>query len=83
MQMIQHLSQIHLPKSNPYYTAWSRLQGGIGLYMKQSSYFKQERVMSILSGLPLKLVDQFTYLSSNISSTESKVNMCSEDLYCY
>ena len=31
---------------------------------------KQKRAISTLSGRPLKLVDQFTYLGSNISSTE-------------
>ena len=25
---------------------------------------------------PLKLIDQFTYLNSNMSSTESNVNIC-------
>ena len=33
-------------------------------------------VLSQLNGKPLKLVDQFTYLGSNISSTESHVNIC-------
>ena len=32
--------------------------------------FKQKEAMSSQSGKHLKLVDQFTYLSSNISSTE-------------
>ena len=36
--------------------------------------FKQGAI-SILNGKPLKLVDQFTYISSNISSTESDVNI--------
>ena len=31
--------------------------------------------MSILSGRPQKLVDKFTYLGSNISFTESDVNI--------
>ena len=34
-------------------------------------YFKQKVVISNLRGKPLKLVDQFTYLGGNISSTES------------
>ena len=38
--------------------------------------FKQERAFSILSGKHLKLVDQLTYLGSNISFTESDVNIC-------
>ena len=49
--------------------------GGIGHYMNlnKTEYicFKQKR-----SGKPLKLVGQFIYLGSNISSTESDVNIC-------
>ena len=37
---------------------------------------KQDGAISTLSCLPLKLVKQFTYLSSNISSTESDGNLC-------
>ena len=32
--------------------------------------------MSTLSGKPLKLVDQFIYLNSYISSNENDVNIC-------
>ena len=39
-------------------------------------YFKQNGAISTLSGWPLKLVDKFTYHGSNISSTESDVNIC-------
>ena len=39
-------------------------------------YFKQNRVISILNGNPLKLGDQLACLGSNISSTESDVNTC-------
>ena len=53
--------------------------GGIGLNMNANKIefmcFKQEGAVSPLSGRPLKLVDKFTYLSSNISSTESGVNI--------
>ena len=38
--------------------------------------FRQEGAISTLSGMPLKLVDKFTYLGSNISSTESDVSIC-------
>ena len=38
--------------------------------------FKQRGTISTLSGKLLKLVDQITYLSSNISSTENDVNIC-------
>ena len=37
--------------------------------------FKQEGAMSTLKGKSLKLVTQFTYLGSNISSTESDFNI--------
>ena len=37
--------------------------------------FKQDRAISTLNGKPLKLIDLFTYLGSNISSTESDVNI--------
>ena len=51
--------------------------GGIGLYMNamRAMCFKQGTLFT-LSGKPLKLVDQFIYLGSNISSTESDVSMC-------
>ena len=52
--------------------------GNIGFYMNTNKtefvYFKQEGVISTLIGKPLKFVDQFTYLGSNISSTESNTN---------
>ena len=38
-------------------------------------YFKQNRTTSTLSGEPLKFVDQFTYLDSNILFTKSNVNI--------
>ena len=37
--------------------------------------FKQEGAISTLSGKPLELVDHLIYLGSNISSTESDVNI--------
>ena len=40
-------------------------------------YFKQKSTISTLNVKPLKLVDHFTYLSSNISSTVSPVGWCS------
>ena len=53
--------------------------GSIGLYMNANKteflYFKQEEIISTLSGRPLKLLDKSTYLSSNISSAESYVNI--------
>ena len=38
--------------------------------------FKWERAISTLCGRPLKLLDKFTYLSSNFSSTKNDVNLC-------
>ena len=35
----------------------------------------KESAISTVSGKPLELIDQFTYLGSNISSTESGVNI--------
>ena len=53
--------------------------GGIGINVNaiktEFMCFKQEGTIFNLSGSPLKLVDQFTYLSSNISSTKSDVNI--------
>ena len=37
--------------------------------------FNQKRIISTLNGKPQRLLDQFTYLGSNISSTESDVNI--------
>ena len=51
---------------------------GTGLHMNANKteyiYFKRERAISTLSDGPLKFVDKFTYLSSNISSTEIDIN---------
>ena len=53
--------------------------GGNGLYVNANKIeymcFKWKGAMFTLSGKPLKLEDQFIYLSSNISSTESNVNI--------
>ena len=40
--------------------------------------FKQEEVIATVNGKFLKLVEQFTYLGSNISSTEIDVNIHQE-----
>ena len=54
--------------------------GDIGLYMNTNKtefmYFKQDGSISALNGKPLKLVDQFTYLRKNISSTERDISTC-------
>ena len=46
---------------------------GIGLYMNVC--FKWEGAIPILSGLPLKLLDKFTYLGSNISSSDVNIHL--------
>ena len=52
----------------------------ISLYMNtdktQFKSFNQDGTISALNDKPLKLVDQFLYLSSNIASTESNANIC-------
>ena len=47
----------------------------ISIIQQEYICFKREVAVSISSGKPLKLVDKFTYLSSNISSAESYVNI--------
>ncbi len=42
---------------------------------KEFRCFKQDDAISTLNDKPLKLVDHFTYLGSNISSTESDANI--------
>ena len=52
---------------------------GIGLYMNSDKTefmcFKEDAAISKLNDEPLKLVDHFTCLGSNISSIESDVNI--------
>ena len=53
--------------------------GGIGLHVNADKteyiYFNQRGNISTLKGVPLKLVDKFTYLGSNVSSTKKDINM--------
>ena len=53
---------------------------GIGLYVKSDKKeimcFNQNGFISPLNGKSVKLVEQFTYLRSDISSTESNVSIC-------
>ena len=68
-----------LAQAEPLLHSLEQALGGIDLYVNANKtaymYFKQKGAISTLSGKPLKLVDHFTYLSSNISSTESDVNI--------
>ena len=61
---------------------------GIGLYVNSDkaefTCFKQDGAISTFNDKPLKLVDHFTYLGSNIASIESNVNICIEKgMNCY
>ena len=37
-------------------------------------YFKQRGDISTVNGIPLKLVDKFTYIGSSVSSTETDID---------
>ena len=56
-----------------------RAVGDVGLYVNAGKTefmcFNQEGSMKTVAGKPLKLVDTFTYLGSNIASTEKDVNI--------
>ena len=56
-----------------------RAAGDVGLHVNAGKMefmcFNQEGTMKTVAGKPLKLVDTFTYLGSNIASTEKDVNI--------
>ena len=56
-----------------------KVAGCIGLHMNEDKIeyicFNQEEAISTLNGSCLKLVNNFTYLSSSVSSTENDINM--------
>ena len=56
-----------------------RAAGDVGLYVNAGKTelmcFNQEGSMKTVAGKPLKLVDTFTYLGSNIASTEKDVHI--------
>ena len=65
-------------QAKPLPSPWAGIKG-IGLHLnadKLNTYFNQEGDIATLNGGSLKLVDQFTYFSSSISSTESDIDMC-------
>ena len=74
--MIKCILQIYLPKPNPYYKAARGIVLHVNAIKTECICFKQERAISTLNGMPLKLVDKFIYHGSNISSTESDLNIC-------
>ena len=51
-----------------------RALGGMGLHVNTDMCFNQRGDISTLKGCPLKLVDNFTYLGSNVSSTKNDIN---------
>ena len=55
------------------YIIWSKQQEAD---KTKFMYFKQDGAISTLNGKSLKLVHLFINLGSNISSTESNVNIC-------
>ena len=75
--MIKCISQMHLPKPNSYCIAWSKQHHPLAFTWTQIKFicFKQGAFYT-LSGKLLNFVDKFTYISSNISSIESDVNIC-------
>ena len=58
---------------------------GFGLYMSSDKTefmcFKQGGAIPTLNAKPLKLIDHFSYLGRNISSTENNVNICFKKLW--
>ena len=53
-------------KLTPYCTTWSIIYLYVNTNKIEFMYFKQEEVISILSGKTLTLANKFTYLGSNI-----------------
>ena len=75
--MIEPFCQIYLCHLNVCCLAWNRQQDALvstWTKLKQSSCVFNK--ISTLNDKPMKFVDQFTYLGSNISSTERDVNVC-------
>ena len=70
---------MHLAHAKSPLHSQEQAAGSIGLYGNANKTelmcFKQEGIISTLNGKPMKLVDYFTYLGSNISSTESNINI--------
>ena len=66
-------------QTEPQLHCLERATAVIGLYVnvEKTDYicFNQRGDISILKGSSLKLVDNFTYLGSSISSTETDINM--------
>ena len=78
--MIKCFPQIHLRKLNVFFIVFEQVAKGTGLDANLDEnrlhLFKPNGAISILNVKPIKLVDDFSYLSSNISSTESDDSIC-------
>ena len=71
--------QVHIPQQqcHIYWKKCKHMQReGEDCYWEVVDHIKQDGAIFKFYDKPLKLVNQFTYLSSNISSTESNVNTC-------
>ena len=77
--MIYRFSQVQPAQSQSLLHSQEQAIESIGLHMSANTTeitcFTHEGPISTVSGKPLILVDQFTYLGSNISSTESNINI--------
>ena len=74
-----YILQIHLLKLNLCFIARSRLPKALFFahsYETKFVFFSPDSTISSSNSQSLKLVDLFLYLSSNISSTESSINIC-------
>ena len=64
--------------NNPRVHSLERAAVGIGLHVNahkpEYMCYNQTGVISTLDGIPLKLVDKFTYLGSSVSSTEKDID---------
>ena len=79
MQMALRVLQMHQPKQNFHCLAESKQWEALafmGMQIKQYICLKQKEAIFTVSSKPLKLVDQFIYLSSSISSTEIDLSVC-------
>ena len=69
--------QLHLAKLNLFCLVWSRQKKAlVSAWTQLNEFMCFNGAISPINGQTLKLVDKFIYLGSNISSTESDVNIC-------
>ena len=78
-QMTYRFWQIYQPKPNPCSIVWSRQQVALAFMSMQTkrsthALIKKQEI-STLNGGSLKLLDEYIYPGSSISSTEIEINM--------